>query len=304
MSNNPYQQQVELLLKVIPYVFKHSFFALKGGTAINLYYRNMPRFSVDIDLCFLPVVDRKETYTKIHKTLDTIKSDIEKYQKLKVTLSTPTHQNKETKLTVYDQNISIKIEPNYILRGSVYEVNQKELCIDAKQQFQLENTIQCLDIADIYGGKLCAALDRQHPRDIFDIMILLNNEGITEEIKNSFIYHLLSSNRPIHELLEPNEVDIEQAYLQNFLGMSTTEVSLNKLLSIRKKFFALIKNVLKDQDKQFLLSFVQNQPNWELYAFPKIKEYPSIKWKLLNQSKMNEQKSKDYIKKVKQTLNI
>lgn len=45
-----YKSQVKLLLDVLPLVSKEPCFALHGGTAINLFIRNMPRLSVDIDL--------------------------------------------------------------------------------------------------------------------------------------------------------------------------------------------------------------------------------------------------------------
>jgi len=53
-----YRSQVELLLRVLPYVAKEKVFALKGGTAINLFVRDLPRLSVDIDLTYLPFEDR------------------------------------------------------------------------------------------------------------------------------------------------------------------------------------------------------------------------------------------------------
>jgi predicted nucleotidyltransferase component of viral defense system len=56
MKDSPYYKQVELMLKIIPLVAAERCFALKGGTAINLFVRDMPRFSVDIDLTYLAIV--------------------------------------------------------------------------------------------------------------------------------------------------------------------------------------------------------------------------------------------------------
>ncbi|TCQ91865.1 nucleotidyltransferase AbiEii toxin of type IV toxin-antitoxin system [Rahnella sp. JUb53] len=56
-----YYRQVQLLLQLLPFIAKHDCFALKGGTAINLFIRNFPRLSVDIDLVYLPVLDREES---------------------------------------------------------------------------------------------------------------------------------------------------------------------------------------------------------------------------------------------------
>ena len=59
MIAESYRKQVELLLHVLPYVAEVECFALKGGTAINLFHDNMPRLSVDIDLTYIPIEDRK-----------------------------------------------------------------------------------------------------------------------------------------------------------------------------------------------------------------------------------------------------
>ncbi|NOX86110.1 MAG: nucleotidyl transferase AbiEii/AbiGii toxin family protein, partial [Chlorobi bacterium] len=54
-----YLAQVDLLLQIMPYVAKEEIFALKGGTAINLFVRDMPRLSVDMDLTYLPFDTRR-----------------------------------------------------------------------------------------------------------------------------------------------------------------------------------------------------------------------------------------------------
>jgi len=55
MARERYMRQVALLVRTLPYIARHEAFALKGGTAINLFYRDMPRLSVDIDLTYLPL---------------------------------------------------------------------------------------------------------------------------------------------------------------------------------------------------------------------------------------------------------
>lgn len=67
-----YQAQVRLLLSVLPDIARETEFALKGGTAINLFYRNLPRLSVDLDLIWLPVEDRRSTLRNIDHALDRI----------------------------------------------------------------------------------------------------------------------------------------------------------------------------------------------------------------------------------------
>ncbi|MDI7865297.1 nucleotidyl transferase AbiEii/AbiGii toxin family protein [Rhizobiaceae bacterium n13] len=68
MVRDQYMRQVNLLVRTLPLIARHEAFALKGGTAINLFYRNMPRLSIDIDLTYLPIEDRETTV----KSIDTI----------------------------------------------------------------------------------------------------------------------------------------------------------------------------------------------------------------------------------------
>lgn len=72
-----YSRQVALLLRVIPEIAKESCFALHGGTAINLFIRDLPRLSVDIDLTYLPIEDRDSSIKNINDALSRIKDSIE-----------------------------------------------------------------------------------------------------------------------------------------------------------------------------------------------------------------------------------
>ncbi len=64
-----YRRQVELLVRTLPHVALERCFALKGGTAINLFVRDLPRLSVDIDLTCLPVADRARSLADIETAL-------------------------------------------------------------------------------------------------------------------------------------------------------------------------------------------------------------------------------------------
>lgn len=71
-----YRQQVELLVRTLPSVAAETVFALKGGTAINLFVRDLPRLSVDIDLTYLPVKPRNDSLSEIEETLQRIGNSI------------------------------------------------------------------------------------------------------------------------------------------------------------------------------------------------------------------------------------
>ena len=199
-----YKKQVQLLLSVLEIALSDKRFALKGGTAINLFYRNFPRYSVDIDLTYLPIENRENTFTNMHEILKIIAQKLKDELGLEVSSSKPLNGKSEAKLFVSNADVQIKIEPNFILRGSLFPAKKIKLCKKACAEFEMEVSVNCLSSEDVYGGKICAALDRQHPRDLFDIKYLFDNGGITEEVKDSFIFYLISHNRPVHELLNPN----------------------------------------------------------------------------------------------------
>jgi hypothetical protein len=141
------------------------------------------------------------------------------------------------------------------------------------------------DCFAMHGGKLCAALDRQHPRDLFDTKLLLENVGFTDEIKRGFMFALISSNRPTHEMLEPNLLDQQTAFENQFEGMSDLAFSYGDYEATRDRLIDTIRRNLNKSDKQFLLSFNRLKPDWSVYDY---QCFPSVKWKLSNLVKFKE----------------
>ena len=74
--NEIYRAQVRLLLRLLPIVADEKCFALKGGTAINLFVRDLPRLSVDIDLIYLPMHGRREALVGIDAAMKRIEARI------------------------------------------------------------------------------------------------------------------------------------------------------------------------------------------------------------------------------------
>ena len=303
MKNETYIETVALLIEILPYALKDKRFALKGGTAINLFHRDFSRLSVDIDLCYLPLESRDTTFKNIHTILEDIKTDLEKILKLTVISNHPLNGKKEAKLIARKDDIEVKIEPNYTLRSSLFPPEIISLAPNAQKDFGREVEVQCLNLADTFGGKICAALDRQHPRDLFDVKNLLENEGITTDVKDSFLFYLISHNRPINELLDPNLKDIGNEYENEFLSMAKLDIPLDDLLETRVELLKELKEKLNQDDKDFLISFVSNKPDWSKVRDDKIKDFPSVQWKMYNQEKLmkaDESKHKSYIKKIEQ----
>ena len=206
MARELYAAQVALLVRILPFVAAEEEFALKGGTAINLFYRDLPRLSVDIDLTYLPIKDRAESLAET----------------------------------------------------------------------------QVVSFEDLYGGKLHAALDRQHPRDLYDVKLLYENEGLTDALFRTFLIYVASSLRPAHELLNPNFANLEQPFAQEFLGMTKETVSLDALINVRARLIDDIQSRLDDAAQAFLLSLQDATPDFDVIGLPQAACLPAVKWKLLN----------------------
>jgi predicted nucleotidyltransferase component of viral defense system len=207
-----YRKQVALLIKTVPLVAAETAFALKGGTAINLFLRDMPRLSVDIDLTCVPVADRESSLKEIDAALHHIKKQIGRgIPGARVSTSAPKGGKYITKLIVRSDDAQIKIEVTPVLRGCVYEPAVRWVSARVEEEFGFAETA-VVSFADLYAGKIVAALDRQHPRDLFDVRDLLTHEGIDDNLRQAFIVYLLSHDRPMAEILAPTRRDISAEY--------------------------------------------------------------------------------------------
>lgn len=281
MTNPKYKTQVNILITVLPAVAKEDCFALHGGTAINLFVRDMPRFSVDIDLTYLPIEDRATTLKNIDAALQRVKERIQGLLPRAQIL----YKADTAKLVVRHGGEEIKIEVNLFGRGTLTPPTRMILCDTAQEMFDRSPIIQVVPVGQIYGGKLCAALDRQHPRDLFDVKILMENEGFSEDIRKGFLLCLLCSDRPINEVLVPNFQDQRKAMENQFIGMSDVPFTYEDFERTREQLVKTINQGLTDTDKKFLLSVKNCEPDWSIYDFER---FPAVQWKLQNLRKLKE----------------
>ena len=299
--NSIYYKQVQLLMQVLPFVAKQSCFALKGGTAINLFVREFPRLSVDIDLVYLPMKGRDEALREISEALDTISTNLQTaFKDMKLTEAYKSKRD-SLRLVVTRNGVQIKVELSPVLRGTVYEPALMEVCESVEEEFGYVET-PVVALADLYAGKICAALDRQHPRDLFDVKGLLENEGLTDEIRKAFIVYLSSHNRPMAELLRPQYKDISAIYAGEFENMTQTVVPLDELVAVRERLVGLIHVGLTDDEREFLISFKNRKPNWDLLGLDGISQLPAIKWKQINLAKMPDVKHKQALGQLESIL--
>ena len=274
--NQVYLDSARLLTRVAPLVLTDGTFALRGGTAINLFMQDMPRLSVDLDLVFPDhALPREEALRRISEAIRQ-SSALLKKQDFQI-FAPASADAVETKLLVRQGSIEVKIEVNYVMRGTVKQVRMASLTQNARDTLQADIEIPVVSLEDMYGGKLVAAMDRQHPRDLFDVQQLFAHEGITDGIRGAFVIYLASHNRPVHEVLFPSMRDIRQEFEHNFTGMTVEPVELEALLAVRE-----LQQGLSANERRFLLSLVAAEPEWSLLGIPHLERLPGIRWKLQN----------------------
>ena len=305
MKDSPYFPQAGLMLRVLPHVADESCFALKGGTAINMFVRDVPRLSVDIDLTYVKKdVARDAALREIGEALDRIaeavKTSIGGTGVQKVLVG----QEKIPKLVVSQGQTRIKVEPNTVIRGTVFDVQERSLSRRAQELFELDVSVPVVSMEDLYGGKLCAALDRQHPRDLFDVKQLLENEGITDGIRKGFIVYLASHDRPMNELLDPNRKDLHRTYEAEFRGMADVKMDVEDLEETLETSIETLKGTMTSSEKQFLVALKSGKPDWGLLGLDGIDSLPAIQWKLQNIQRLGQEKHAESLKRLRLKLGI
>ena len=283
--NQQYVDTVRLLLAVAPAVFRSPRFALKGGTALNLFAHDMPRLSVDIDVVFTDhTLNREDALRAIAADLRAAKSAI---SALGFRAHLPTAKGGEdVKLLVEGNGQQIKVEVNFVLRGTVLPVIQRPLVPKAQELFTTYITLPVLDLPELYGGKLVAAMDRQHPRDMFDVLQMLEHTGWHSSFVDCFIAYLAGHNRPVHEVLFPNRLPLEPTFSNEFAGLTTDEIALATLEQTQTRLIDELPRALTSRHREFLLSLVSAEPAWELMPFTNLQHLPAPQWKLINLRKL------------------
>ena len=156
----------------------------------------------------------------------------------------------------------------------------------------------------MYGGKIAAALSRQHPRDLFDVKYM---DIPLSECREGLIFCLLGSDRPIHESFAPSLIDQREAMGNQFVGMTEIPFTYEEFEETRTKLISEVQALITDEDKKFLISFELGQPEWDGYEFEYFKNYPSVQWKMHNLKKLakqNPQKLRVEAEKLRNVLEI
>jgi predicted nucleotidyltransferase component of viral defense system len=295
-----YRRQAALLVRILPLIAEEPCFALKGGTAINLFVRDMPRLSVDIDLTYLPVAPRAESLVAIDAAMKRIAAHVQKaIPGAQVAMSGS--EGAVTRLIVRHGGVQTTVEVTPVLRGCVYEPETRSVSAAVEAAFGFAE-MPVVSFADLYAGKIVAALDRQHPRDLFDVRDLLANEGIDDALRKAFVVYLLSHDRPMSEVLAPRRKDISDEFLRGFEGMTEQPVSRDELIAAREALIAGIVGKMPDAHRRFLISFERGAPDWTLLGVPGAAELPAVRWRQQNLDKLSKEKRATLVSPLEKVL--
>lgn len=281
MTAPSYRAQVALLVRLLPLLASEPAFALKGGTAINLFWRNLPRLSVDIDLTYLPVAERAQSLAAIDAGLRRLGHTIATAIPRAVVDPQPRDAGQARRLIVRADGAQVKIEVTPVLRGVVFPPERRAVMPMVEANFGFAE-VNLVSFADLYAGKIVAALDRQHPRDLFDVRDLLAGEGLTRPLVEAFLVYLVSHNRPMAEVLAPTRLPLAEEYQRTFVGMTDEVVPLAGLEEAREDLIAGLHAALTDADRRFLMSVKTGAPDWDLIGLPGAAELPAVRWRLQN----------------------
>jgi predicted nucleotidyltransferase component of viral defense system len=287
MARDAYAAQVALLVRLLPFIAAEPDFALKGGTAINLFYRDMPRLSVDIDLTYLPIKDRAESLAEINATLDRIMAA--------ANAGIPRLQAQRfeggggaTRILARLDGTEVKIETSPVTRGVVHNPERRAVSPTVENAFGYA-AVNVVSFEDLFGSKLHAAVDRQHPRDLFDVKLLYENEGLTDALFRTFLVYVASSPRPAHELLSPSLTALDKPFAREFIGMTAIPITLDELAATRDRLIADIHNHLDDNSRQLLRGLHEGEPDFAAVGLPQAQNLPAVRWKVLNLKKLKDE---------------
>ena len=298
--NARYHEQVRLLVSLLPFLNDEPCFALKGGTAINLFVQPLPRLSVDIDLAYLPLEPRDEALRRcreaLHRLTGTYSARLPG-----VRAELQDNRRDELRILVRRGRSQVKVEVSPVLRGTLHPPQERDV-VEAVEDDYGFAAVQVVSLPDLYGGKICAALDRQHPRDLFDVKLLLNQGGLDRSVFVGFLVYLLGHPRPLNEVLNPRLKPLGDIYRQEFAGMSRADISLQQLEHVRHELLTRLGQLMTNEDVRFLLSFKQGAPDWSLLPLQGVDRLPAVRWKLANIQRMGADKHRQSLALLEQAL--
>ena len=285
-----YTDRVKLLVEILPVLAQEPRFAPKGGTAINLFEHDLPRLSVDIDLAWLPVHDYDEDAKRIAEALGRL-ADVLRARPLQLQVQLSAGEGAGvTRLVASRGRARVQIETTPVMRGTVHPVRNMVVRPKVEEAFGFASA-QVLDFADLYAGKLAAALSRQHPRDLFDVGLLLKDARADHVLWQTFLVYLTCSPKPVWEMLAPRvPAEFAAMFEAHFKGMTAEPIEAEVLLDIHERLLARVAGWLDEPSCAFLRSVEDQRPDFGLIGLPHAADLPGVRRKLHNLARRTDAK--------------
>lgn len=292
MSNwdKRYIEQVKLLVDILPVLAGEPRFALKGGTAINLFEHELPRLSVDIDLTWLPVADFAKDSALIADSLVALGETLHSGP-MRLRVQASANEGAAVNRLIASRDLArVKIETSPVMRGTVHPTRSMTVQPAVEATFGFAQA-QVLHFADLYAGKLAAALSRQHPRDLFDMGLVLEQERFDATLWRTFLIYLTCSPKPAADMLAPAQPrDFAGIFAGHFEGMTVEPTSIEALLAIRGRLLRRMRDLLDEASCRFLMSIEFEKPDFDLIGMPQAATLPAVRRKLDNLGKRSNAK--------------
>lgn len=286
-----YADRVQLLVDVLPALDGEPRFALKGGTAINLFEHDLPRLSVDIDVTWLPTQDFETDSREIEAALGDLSRGLKsRMPQLQINMSRAQDATHSCRIIAQRGRARVQIETTPVMRGTVHPIRRVRIQPGVERQFGFAE-VQVVHFNDLYAGKIAAALSRQHPRDLFDIDLLLRRGPISSELWRTFLVYLTASPKPAADILLPSPpADFDDVFRTQFSGMTTEPVSAEALLDARQRLLNAVAGLMDHASRSFLESVETETPRFDLIGLPSAASLPAVRWKLGNLAKRSDEK--------------
>jgi len=211
------------------------------------------------------------------------------------------HDGAVLRLLVMAEGTQVKIEVSPVLRGVVHESFIAPVTEAVEEVFGFAET-NVVSFEDLFAGKLVAALDRQHPRDLFDVRGLLTHEGLSDELREAFIIYLLSHNRPMGKVLSGRVKDLANEYRNGFEGMTEEVIAIEELIKTQHEMIETLIGGMPDHHRAFLIGFELGEPDWSLLRISHVAELPAIRWRQRNLDKLNPDQRSDLVELLRASL--
>ena len=280
-----YQRQATLLIELLPTVARQSDFALYGGTAINLFLLDAPRLSIDLDLKFLPPLKIDAAKARIDEILQEVRAEIEKdIPGTRVEQEQKQDRRLPRLLVIRDRDGAlVKIEVNPLQVGSIFSPQPRQLSAKVAADFSVAaTTMEILAPAEIYAGKIAAALERAHPRDLFDIRQMPDSIWDDQRLWAALAVCLaMSRGRDLHRLIAEKNAGkiIVSLDYENFAPMMrTARATLQELEEAGSRLHARLLSRMPAGCKKLLVDFFCGQADWSAIGVD-IDALPGLQWR-------------------------